>query len=164
VRVRSASDMRREVLARADAVDIVVMAAAVADYEPVDRAAQKVSKTGDTITLALKKTPDILEELGRRRAARGGGADDRPILVGFAAETEHVVERASAKRDRKRVDIVVANDVSRADAGFEVETNEVTIVGSGGAEPRPMQTKARVAADILDRVEKLLAARPAEAR
>jgi phosphopantothenoylcysteine decarboxylase / phosphopantothenate---cysteine ligase len=164
VRVRSASDMRREVLARADAVDIVVMAAAVADYEPVDRAAQKVSKTGDTITLALKKTPDILEELGRRRAARGGGADDRPILVGFAAETEHVVERASAKRDRKRVDIVVANDVSRADAGFEVETNEVTIVGAGGAEPRPMQSKARVAADILDRVEKLLAARPAEAR
>lgn len=163
VRVRSAADMHREVLARADRVDAIVMAAAVADYEPVDRAPQKVSKSGDTITLALKKTPDILAELGRRRASRGG-LGDRPVLVGFAAETEEVVQRATSKRERKQLDLVIANDVSRSDAGFDVETNAVTIVGAEGAVSLPLQTKARVAAEILDRVERLLAARPAEAR
>jgi phosphopantothenoylcysteine decarboxylase / phosphopantothenate---cysteine ligase len=162
VRVRGAVEMHREVMARAERADVVVMAAAVADYAPVDRASQKVSKGDDTITLVLRKTPDILGDLGRRRAtshANGG----RPLLVGFAAETEQVVARASAKRVRKHVDLIVANDVSRSDAGFDVETNAVTLVGPDGEEPRPLQTKARVAADILDRVESLLLARPAEA-
>jgi phosphopantothenoylcysteine decarboxylase / phosphopantothenate---cysteine ligase len=107
----------------------------------------------------LKKTPDILGDLGARRAAAGHG----PVLVGFAAETEDVVARAQAKRERKRADLIVANDVSRADAGFDVETNAVTIIGSQGAEALPLQSKARVAAAILDRVEALLAERPAAA-
>jgi phosphopantothenoylcysteine decarboxylase/phosphopantothenate--cysteine ligase len=132
---------------------IVVMAAAVADYAPERRAAQKVSKDDETLTLVLKKTPDILADLGRRRAATGKG----PLLVGFAAETENVVARAKAKRERKRVDLIVANDVSAADAGFEVENNAVTIVGPDGAEPVPLQSKARIAAAILDRVERLAA-------
>jgi phosphopantothenoylcysteine decarboxylase/phosphopantothenate--cysteine ligase len=110
----------------------------------------------------LKKTPDILGELGRRRSS-AGALRDRPLLVGFAAETEQVVARASAKRDRKHLDLIVANDVSRSDAGFDVDTNEVTIIGPDGAERRPLQTKARVAAELLDRIEKLLASRPAEA-
>jgi phosphopantothenoylcysteine decarboxylase/phosphopantothenate--cysteine ligase len=153
VRVRSADDMRHAVLDRADDVHVVVMAAAVADYTPVSRADHKVSKDGDTLTVTLRRTTDILAELGQRRIARGGG----PVLVGFAAETEQVVARANAKRERKHVDLVVANDVSRHDAGFDVDTNAVTIVGPDGAESLPVQPKTRVAAEILNRVEKLLA-------
>ena len=103
------------------------------------------------MTLVLKRTPDILGDLGQRRLASGAG----PVLVGFAAETEDVVARATAKRERKHADLIVANDVSRTDAGFDVDTNEVTIVGADGAEALPLQSKARVAAQILDRVEKL---------
>jgi phosphopantothenoylcysteine decarboxylase/phosphopantothenate--cysteine ligase len=140
------------VMTRAGEMQLVVMAAAVADYAPADRAAQKVPKDGETVTLVLKRTPDILGDLGQRRLASGAG----PVLVGFAAETEDVVARARAKRERKHADLIVANDVSRTDAGFDVDTNEVTIVGAAGAEALPLQSKARVAAQILDRVEKLL--------
>ena len=152
VRVRSAAEMHEAVLSRAGAMQVVVMAAAVADYTPADRAEQKVAKTGDRLTLELKKTPDILGDLGRRRLAQGEG----PVLVGFAAETENVVASATAKRERKHADLIVANDVSRKDAGFDVDTNAVTIIGPDGAEPLPLQAKSRVAAEILDRVEKLL--------
>ena len=155
VRVRSAEEMHRAVMSRAGDARVVVMAAAVADYAPAERAAQKVPKGSDTITLVLKKTPDILAELGQRRVATGRG----PLLVGFAAETEDVVARAAAKREQKHVDLIVANDVSRADAGFDVDTNAVTIVGQDGAETLPLQSKSRVAAEILDRVERLLTAR-----
>ena len=159
VRVRSAAEMHREVLARADRVDVVIMAAAVADYAPAERAPEKVQKGDDSITLVLRKTPDILADLGNRRLATGRG----PLLVGFAAETEDLVNRATAKRARKHVDLIVANDVSRSDAGFDVTTNAVTIVGPDGVESLPLQSKDRVAAEILDRVEKLLTNRPAEA-
>ncbi|MBI3491675.1 MAG: bifunctional 4'-phosphopantothenoylcysteine decarboxylase/phosphopantothenoylcysteine synthetase, partial [Acidobacteria bacterium] len=130
--------------------------AAVADYTPVERVDQKVPKGRDTLTLTLKRTPDILGDLGQQRVAKGGG----PLLVGFAAETQDVVARAAAKREAKHADLIVANDVSRSDAGFDVDMNEVMIVGSDGAEPLPLQSKARVAAEILDRVERLLTARP----
>jgi phosphopantothenoylcysteine decarboxylase/phosphopantothenate--cysteine ligase len=160
VKVRSAAEMHQAVMARAADMDVVVMAAAVADYMPADRAEQKVAKSGDTLTLRLKRTPDILGDLGQRRVAEGGG----PLLVGFAAETEHVVASATAKREKKHADLIVANDVSRADAGFDVDTNAVTIVGPDGAEPLPLQSKTRVAAEILNRVEKLLSARGAVSR
>jgi phosphopantothenoylcysteine decarboxylase/phosphopantothenate--cysteine ligase len=152
VRVRTAAEMHDAVCTRADHADVVIMAAAVADYTPAAPAAQKVPKESDTLTLVLKKTPDILAELGSRRAP-----GQRPLLVGFAAETEDVVARATEKRRRKRVDVIIANDVSRCDAGFDVETNAVTIVDADGAESLPLQSKARVAAAILDRVEALLA-------
>ena len=105
------------------------------------RAEQKVAKDGDSLTLVLKKTPDILGDLGRRRLAQGEG----PLLVGFAAETENVVARATAKRERKHVDLIVANDVSRTDAGFDVDTNAVTIVGRRrrGAAAAPGQVARR---------------------
>jgi phosphopantothenoylcysteine decarboxylase/phosphopantothenate--cysteine ligase len=159
VRVRSAQDMYDAVVSRADRVDVVVMAAAVADYAPAARADQKVPKGGDSLTLVLKKTPDILGELGRRRLTSPEG----PLLVGFAAETERVVAHASAKRDAKHADLIVANDVSRSDAGFAVDDNEVTIVAADGAEALPLQSKSRVAAAILDRVERLLVAGRAKA-
>ena len=159
VRVRSAAEMHHEVLSRADRADVVIMAAAVADYAPADRALQKLRKGDGSLFLELHRTPDILGDLGERRAKTGRG----PVLVGFAAETEDLMARAAAKRARKRVDLIVANDVSRADAGFDVETNLVTIVGPDGAEPLPLQSKARVASAILDRVEKLLTDSPARA-
>lgn len=159
VRVRSAREMRDAVIGRADAMDVAILAAAVADYAPAERAAQKMPKGDDTITLVLKKTPDILGELGTRRLSSGRG----PLLVGFAAETEDLVARASAKREKKHADLIVANDVSRVDAGFDVDTNAVTVIGPEGAQALPLQTKARVASAILDRVESLLSARPAKA-
>jgi phosphopantothenoylcysteine decarboxylase/phosphopantothenate--cysteine ligase len=159
VRVRSAREMRDAVIGRADAMDVAILAAAVADYAPAERAAQKMPKGDDTITLVLKKTPDILGELGTRRLSSGRG----PLLVGFAAETDDLVARASAKREKKHADLIVANDVSRADAGFDVDTNAVTVIGPEGAQALPLQTKARVASAILDRVEGLLSARPAKA-
>jgi phosphopantothenoylcysteine decarboxylase / phosphopantothenate---cysteine ligase len=156
IKVRGAAEMHQAVMSRADDMDVMVMAAAVADYMPAERAAQKVAKDADTLTLTLTRTPDILGSLGQRRVARGSG----PMLVGFAAETQDVVARAAAKRERKHADFIVANDVSRSDAGFDVDTNAVTIVGPDGAESLPLQSKSRVAAEILDRIERLLAARP----
>jgi phosphopantothenoylcysteine decarboxylase/phosphopantothenate--cysteine ligase len=152
VRVRSAVEMHTAVMSRASEIDIAIMAAAVADYAPDRRAEQKVPKAGESMTLVLRQTPDILGDLGHRRLASGKG----PLLVGFAAETENVVVKATDKRARKHIDLIVANDVSRTDSGFDVETNAVTIVGAAGAETLPLQSKVRVAAEILDRVEKLL--------
>lgn len=155
VRVRSADEMHRAVMDRSAGADAVVMAAAVADYTPETQAAQKVKKSDEPLTLVLRRTPDILKSLGERRASAGNG----PVLVGFAAETANVVEYAREKLRRKKVDLVVANDVSRADAGFEVENNEVTLVGVDSAQRVPLQSKARIAAVILDRVAQLLEAR-----
>ncbi len=155
VKVRSAAQMHEAVMSRAGDMQVVVMAAAVADYSPAARAEQKVAKDSDTLTLLLRKTPDILGELGQRRVAKGGG----PLLVGFAAETEDVVAHATAKRERKHADLIVANDVSRSDAGFDVDSNAVTIVGAEGADALPLQSKSRVASEILTRVERLLTAR-----
>jgi phosphopantothenoylcysteine decarboxylase/phosphopantothenate--cysteine ligase len=159
IKVRGAAEMHQAVMSRSADMDVVVMAAAVADYAPAERAEQKVAKDGDTLTLVLKRTPDILGELGQRRVAAGGG----PVLIGFAAETRDVVARASAKRESKHADFIVANDVSRADAGFDVDTNAVTIIGAAGAETLPLQSKARVAGEILDRVEHLITAGPTKA-
>jgi phosphopantothenoylcysteine decarboxylase/phosphopantothenate--cysteine ligase len=152
VRVRSAAEMHEAVMQRGDATDIVIMAAAVADYAPERIAPQKIAKQDDSLTVTLKKNPDILAELGQRRLAAGRG----PMLVGFAAETDDVVARARAKRERKRVDVIVANDVSRADAGFDVDANAVTIVDAHGAETIPLQSKSAVAAAILTHLERLL--------
>jgi phosphopantothenoylcysteine decarboxylase/phosphopantothenate--cysteine ligase len=154
VRVTTAAEMRQAVTARAATADVVIMAAAVADYAPSGAAPQKIHKDQDSLTLTLVRTPDILGELGTRRA---GG--DRPILVGFAAETDDVVAQARRKRREKGVDLIVANDVSRTDAGFEVDTNEVTIVSADGEEVIPLQSKAGIANHVLDRVEAILRTR-----
>jgi phosphopantothenoylcysteine decarboxylase / phosphopantothenate---cysteine ligase len=155
VRVRRASEMHEAVLVRADAMDVVVMAAAVADYTPADPALEKLSKDRESLTLVLQRTPDILGDLGSRRRAKGSG----PVLVGFAAETGDLLRRASAKREKKHVDLIVANDVSRDDSGFDVDVNEVTIIGADGADHQPLQSKGKVAVAVLDRIEKLLTLR-----
>ena len=155
LRVRGAEEMCSAMLTHSIDADVVVMAAAVADYTPSVRAEQKVRKGEGDITLVLTRTPDILKTLGQRRAA----GDVRAVLVGFAAETEHVLARASEKRRAKQVDLIVANDVSRADAGFDVDTNEVTLVGEHGNEAIPLQSKSQVASIILDRIEQMVQAR-----
>ncbi|MGE0449858.1 MAG: bifunctional phosphopantothenoylcysteine decarboxylase/phosphopantothenate--cysteine ligase CoaBC [Vicinamibacterales bacterium] len=152
VRVRRAVDMYDAVLSRTESADVVIMAAAVADYMPESPAAQKIAKTDERLTLVLRRTPDILAEVGAKRRQTGRPA----VLVGFAAETGDVVQRASAKLHAKHADLIVANDVSRADAGFDVDTNAVTLVSAHDAEDVPLQSKTRVASAILDRIERLL--------
>jgi phosphopantothenoylcysteine decarboxylase/phosphopantothenate--cysteine ligase len=159
VHVRSAAEMHAAVMSIAADVDAVVMAAAVADYTPASRAAGKIAKSDGPLTLMLTRTPDILADLGTLRSRLGAG---RPLLVGFAAETDNMLARARDKRARKQVDLIVANDVSRSDRGFDVDTNAVTIIGEDGEQDVPVQSKERVAAVILDRVEQLLAS-PARA-
>ena len=154
VYVTTAAEMHDAVLPRGATSDVVIMAAAVADYAPSASANQKIRKDQESMTLTLVRTPDIIGELGRRRAGSG-----RPILVGFAAETSDVVARARKKRKEKDVDLIVANDVSRSDAGFEVDVNDVTIVSADGEEAVPLQSKAAIANRLLDRVEALLQTR-----
>lgn len=156
VRVRGAQEMHDAVLAAVATADAVVMAAAVADYTPQVRADQKVAKADDDLTIVLRRTPDILATLGARRAAGGGPA----VLVGFAAETSDVVAKATDKLRRKQVDLIVANDVSRTDAGFDVDTNEVTLVSASGADVVPLQSKVRIAGAVLDRLVTLLQQKP----
>ena len=150
-RVRSAGEMAAAVAARVEVADVVVMAAAVADYAPeAGRQPDKMGKNDGTLTLTLRRTPDILAELGRRRP---GGAT--PILVGFAAETSDLVARAREKLRSKQVDLVVANDVSQAGVGFAVDTNAATLVTEDATEDVPLGTKRALAGVILDRVETL---------
>ena len=156
VRVRSAAEMHTAVMARAPERDVIIMSAAVADYTPATRAPEKVKKTDAPLTITLQRTKDILGELGRLPSRR----QKLPVLIGFAAETRDVVAYAQDKLKQKGVDLIVANDVSRTDAGFDVDANAVTLVSAAGVEELPLQAKSAVAARILDRVEELLLAKP----
>ena len=157
VKVRSAADMHAAVMERVSGQDAVVMSAAVADYTPAEPSANKVKKDDGPVTITLHRTRDILGELGQLPSRKQGV----PVLVGFAAETSDVVAYAKAKLQKKRADLIVANDVSRSDAGFDVDTNAVTLVSASGTEDVPLQAKSAVAGAILDRLEQLLAAHAA---
>lgn len=157
VKVRSAAEMHAAVMDRAAGRDVVIMSAAVADYTPAERSTQKVKKNDGPVTITLTRTKDILGELGRLPSRT---QQRLPVLVGFAAETTDVLSYAQDKLRQKGVDLIVANDVSRADAGFDVDTNAVTLVTAAGAEELPLQAKSAVAAKILDRVEQFLIAVP----
>ncbi len=153
VQVRSAAEMHDAVMSRAGEHDVVIMAAAVADYTIAAPDAQKIAKQDGPLVLTLTRTRDILADLGRlpsRAAAR------RPILIGFAAETHDLHAHAREKLDRKGIDLIVANDVSQPGVGFDGGTNAVSIIGRDGTESVPLQTKSAVAARILDRVERLI--------
>ena len=150
--------MRDAMVARVDRADIVIMAAAVADYGPASGAAPDKLEKGGPFTLALVRTPDILAEIGERRGDRR-----RPVLIGFAAQTGDVVTPARRKLQSKRVDLVVANDVTAPGAGFDVETNQVTLVSPTDVVTLPVMPKADVASAILDRVEQILLSPQAEA-
>ncbi len=142
--------MLSAVLSEAPKADALFMAAAVADYRPGAVADQKIKKQGDApLTLVLEQNPDILKAVAaRRRESR------RPtVVVGFAAETAEVLAHAREKVEAKGLDLIVANDVSAADAGFEVATNRVTLIdAAGGIEQLPLMSKAEVAEHVVDRV------------
>jgi phosphopantothenoylcysteine decarboxylase/phosphopantothenate--cysteine ligase len=152
-RVRSAVEMARAIEQHAQGADAVVMSAAVADYMPEGGAnAGKIAKSDGPLTLKLVRTPDILANLGRAR-----GSARTPVLVGFAAETGDPRPRARQKLAAKHVDLIVANDVSRDDAGFDVETNAAWLISVDDEVEAPLQMKAMLAAQILDRIEQMLA-------
>ena len=153
VRVRSAEQMHTAVARHAAVADVVVMAAAVADYTPEHRAAGKIEKSAEPLALRLVRTKDILAELG---AARQGAS--RPVLVGFAAESGDPVERGRVKLQRKRADLIVANDISIEGLGFDSDMNAATLISADGLEPVPPSPKSALAAIILDRAERLLEA------
>ena len=145
VRVTSAEEMREAVLRLFPAATIVIKTAAVADYRPDERASAKIKKADSPLTVKLIRNPDILAELGRNKGDR--------FLVGFAAETGDTGESAAKKLQEKNLDLVVANDVTRAGAGFAVDTNIVKILSNDGrAEDLPLMGKDELADVILDRV------------
>lgn len=152
VDVQSAAQMREAVLASFEESEIVVKAAAVADFRPLHPRDLKLKKEdlgeGEEITLELTQNPDILREICARKGQR--------TVVGFAAESHDVVAAAQRKLARKGCDLIVANDISRSDAGFEVDENAVLFVWpSGEVEELPLLPKRGVAAQLFDRIEKL---------
>ncbi|TMK63809.1 MAG: bifunctional phosphopantothenoylcysteine decarboxylase/phosphopantothenate--cysteine ligase CoaBC [Actinobacteria bacterium] len=154
VHVGTAEEMAGAVLARAPDTDVIVMAAGVADFRPKATAPEKLKKADGVPEVVLEPTPDILAALGERKTA----AARQQVLVGFAAETEQLREHAAAKLAAKHVDLMVANDVSAADSGFEVDTNRAILLdAAGGEEELPLLSKRALADVILDRVAALLA-------
>ncbi len=153
IRVRSAKEMADVVKERAKDVQIIIKSAAVADYTPERVSPQKIKKSNKDLTLNLKKTTDILYELGKSK--RHG-----QYLVGFAAETQQVLQNARQKLRDKQADMIVMNDVSKPGAGFDSETNEVHLVDSKGhVDTFPMLPKMEVAHRILDAIQERRASR-----
>jgi len=148
VDVRTTEEMHRAVLANLDRATVVVMAAAVADYRPVVSHASKLKRGTEHLSIEFEPTADILADVSRRRGER--------LLIGFAAETEHVAEHARRKLKEKAVDLIVANDVTAPGAGFDHDTNIVTIFRNDGREQSlPKLAKIQVAHRILDEVVEL---------
>ncbi|HUL34570.1 MAG TPA: bifunctional phosphopantothenoylcysteine decarboxylase/phosphopantothenate--cysteine ligase CoaBC [Candidatus Eisenbacteria bacterium] len=160
IAVRSAEEMLRAVESRFARATIAVFAAAVADYRPVERSPAKIKRTKEELTIRLEPNPDILAAVAREKGDR--------IVVGFAAETEHVAENARLKLETKNADLIVANDVTAEGAGFDLDTNVVAIFSRDARElPFPRLSKAEVAQRILDealRVRSVLRAKPAAHR
>ncbi len=146
VRVTTAAEMLAAVEMRVGWCEALVMAAAVADWRPAQVRGHKIKKSESLSMLQLERTPDILRSILPRKGER--------VFVGFAAETESLLEEARRKMLEKGLDLIVANDVSRRDAGFDVDTNQVVLLSrDGSAEKLPLMSKREVAARILERIE-----------
>lgn len=149
IKVETAEQMREEILKEFDSVDAVIMSAAVSDYRVKNIAPQKIKKDSENLTLELVKNPDILKELGQRKKNQ--------LLVGFAAETQNIIDYAKNKIVEKNLDFIVANDVSKEGAGFSVDTNIISIINRAGeVENFPKMTKSELAEKIILRVAKLI--------
>lgn len=149
IKVESALQMRDEVIKHFETVDCVIMSAAVADYRVKNPSAQKIKKSDEILTLELVKNPDILKELGTLKKSQ--------VLVGFAAETQNILEYANKKLVEKNLDFIVANDVTAEGAGFGVSTNIASIIWRNGTvESFSKMSKADLAEKIIERVEKTL--------
>jgi phosphopantothenoylcysteine decarboxylase/phosphopantothenate--cysteine ligase len=148
--VKTTEEMKRAVLDGRGQYDVIIKAAAVSDYRPRERAAQKIKKQKEIQSIELVRNPDILAELGKKRG------NSRCILVGFSAETEDLLANATEKLRQKNLDMIVANDVSREDAGFESDTNLVKVIyRDGEMEEFPLMAKEEVADQLLERIKEL---------
>jgi phosphopantothenoylcysteine decarboxylase/phosphopantothenate--cysteine ligase len=147
VPVSQAAEMRDAVVAECADADALIMAAAVADYQPAEPIGQKIKRHEEGLSLSLVRTPDVLAEAGRREGL---------VKVGFAAESEELVTNARRKLREKGVDLIVANDVTAEGAGFGADTNKVVIISLEGEEELPLMSKYEVAVRVLDRVVALL--------
>jgi len=148
VMVESAREMFEKVMEHLERSTVIIKAAAVADYRPAVRSRGKIKKTKGPLILELERNPDIIAEVGKRKGDR--------ILVGFAMESENLVENAAAKMKAKGMDFIVANDLNEEGAGFQHDTNKVRIImNDGSIESLPLMDKLEVAHAILDRVKKL---------
>ncbi len=148
IAVQSALEMFDACMERYRSMDTVIMAAAVGDFRPTEVAATKIKKNGDPLTLTLEKNPDILAAIGKEK--------NSTLLVGFAAETDDLLANAEKKLKSKKVDLMVANDVTKPGAGFDSDTNIVTLLTPDGkAEELPQMTKEEVAHKILDKILQL---------
>jgi phosphopantothenoylcysteine decarboxylase / phosphopantothenate---cysteine ligase len=158
--VRSAEEMARAVQSRFPSCTIAVFAAAVADYRPAEKASQKIKRANGEWTLKLEPNPDILASVAKNKGER--------LIVGFAAETENVTENARKKLTQKNADLIVANDVSATGAGFDLDTNVVTMFSRDGRDlPLPKMSKTEAAGRILDevlRLRNILKSKPASQR
>ncbi len=149
VEVRTAVEMCAAVLGRAAGADILIGAAAVADFRPAEPASQKIKKTPgqDELTVRLVRNPDILAEVAVQRAKSGWPR----VVVGFAAETQDLLANAAAKLAAKKLDMIVANDVTEAGSGFGADDNRVTLLyADGRREPLPIMPKGEVARRVLE--------------
>lgn len=149
IEVESAAEMTEAVKKEAPENDMIIMAAAVADYRPVDISEHKIKKTEDCLTIKLERTEDILSQLGKNKK-KG------QIIVGFAAETQELEKNAISKLENKNLDFIIANDVSRKDRGFGSEKNAVTIFSASGEKiDLPLMSKIELAKEILFIIEKI---------
>jgi phosphopantothenoylcysteine decarboxylase / phosphopantothenate---cysteine ligase len=153
IHVESAEQMKEAIIEVCCDSDVLVMAAAVADYKPVKVSEHKIKKLDEQLTLEMARTTDILREVAKLREDGSGPR----VVVGFAAETEKLIDHARAKLRAKHLDLIVANDVTGKDSGFEADTNRVTLLWPDGkVEPQPLMSKYEVARTIYARIEPML--------
>jgi len=148
VNALSAEEMSQAVARESNGASVFIGAAAIADYRPVQRAEQKIKKSNDSITLTLERTPDVLSQVA---ASRTNGM----LVIGFAAETENVLDNAREKLRAKKLDAIVANDVTRQDSGFDSSTNAITIITGNKTVEWPVMSKCEAADRILDVIVQL---------
>ncbi len=149
IKVRTAAEMYREVLSRFDVADIIVKAAAVSDFRPTELSPGKIKKTGEDISLPLTANRDILQKLGEIKDQR----PKPPLLIGFAAESDNLVEYGREKLRKKNLDFIAVNDITAADSGFAVDTNRVILLDrQGGQTEFPLLSKEETAREIWNRV------------
>lgn len=145
VEALSAEEMLKAVASEAGKATVFIGAAAIADYRPAQRSEQKIKKSDESLTLTLERTPDVLSQVA---ASRANGM----LVVGFAAETENVLDNAKAKLHGKKLDAIVANDVSRSDSGFDAATNKIAIITNSDSVELPLMSKVEAADRILDAI------------
>jgi phosphopantothenoylcysteine decarboxylase/phosphopantothenate--cysteine ligase len=160
IAVESAERMLKAVQANIASADALIMAAAVADFRPQSVAQQKIKKSpdgGGTLILTLERTPDILLEVKKQRKE-----SRRPrVVVGFAAESEHLLANAKDKLERKQLDLLIANDITQSDAGFDTDTNRVIMIDAqGNQQPIDLASKAKISEQIILRVASLIGRAP----